>query len=112
MRVFTFGEATTNSDSGHRCGPDAYPANANANVRDGACAESKDEIYGQGRYIKQLKTWAQEAARLAAPSADFWSVRSVVESSEQLTVRQNQAESPVRSRDDGVMVSVVNGGTM
>lgn len=32
MRVFTFGEAKANPDSGHRCGPDAHPANAN--VRD------------------------------------------------------------------------------
>ena len=32
--------------------------------------------------MQQLATWAQEAARLAAPSADFWSVRGVVESSQ------------------------------
>ena len=62
--------------------------------------------------MQQLATWAQEAARLAAPSADFWSVRGVVESSEQLTVRQNLAESPVRARDEGVMVSVVQAGAM
>ena len=62
--------------------------------------------------MQQLATWAQEAARLAAKSADFWSVRGVVESSEQLTVRQNLAESPVRARDEGVMVSVVQAGAM
>ena len=62
--------------------------------------------------MQQLETWAQEAARLAAPSADFWSVRGVVETSEQLTVRQNLAESPVRGRDAGVMVSVVQAGAM
>src|SRR5205823_12900157 len=57
-------------------------------------------------------TWAREAARLAAPTADFWSARSVMETAEQLTVRQNLAESPVRSRDEGVMVCVVNAGAM
>jgi len=62
--------------------------------------------------MEQLETWALEAARLAAPAADFWSVRGVVESSEQLMVRQNLAESPVRSRDEGVMVCVVDAGAM
>ncbi len=62
--------------------------------------------------MKQLETWTHEAARLAAPLADFWSVRFVSESSEQLTVRQNLAESPVRCRDEGVMVCVVNAGAM
>ncbi|APW37385.1 peptidase C69 [Rhodoferax koreense] len=62
--------------------------------------------------MDKLEIWAQEAARLAAPEADFWSVRHVVESAEQLNVRQNLAESPVRTHDEGVMVCVVSGGAM
>jgi predicted Zn-dependent protease len=62
--------------------------------------------------MDKLETWAREAARLAAPTADFWSARGVTETSEQLTVRQNLAESPVRARDEGVMVCVVDRGSM
>ena len=47
----------------------------------------------------------------AAPAVDFWSVRHVLETSESLTVRQNVAESPERSRSEGVMVCVVQGGS-
>jgi predicted Zn-dependent protease len=49
-------------------------------------------------------------AKSTAPVCDFWSVRAVTESTEQLMVRQNVAEAPVRSRDAGVMVSVIDGG--
>jgi predicted Zn-dependent protease len=54
----------------------------------------------------------ETAAKSAAPACDFWSVRHVVETSEQLTVRQNVAQAPARNRDAGVMVSVVDSGGM
>jgi predicted Zn-dependent protease len=56
--------------------------------------------------MNNIESWARQAA----PACDFWSIRAVTESSEQLMVRQNVAEAPVRSRDAGVMVSVVDGG--
>ncbi|MFM2399822.1 MAG: hypothetical protein RL341_1979, partial [Pseudomonadota bacterium] len=56
--------------------------------------------------MSSVETWA----RSAAPACDFWSVRAVTESSEQLMVRQNIAESPARQRDAGVMVTVIDVG--
>lgn len=50
-------------------------------------------------------------AHQAAPAVDFWSVRHVLETSEFLTVRQNIAEPPERSRSEGVMVCVMHGGS-
>jgi predicted Zn-dependent protease len=50
-------------------------------------------------------------ARKAAPSGiQHWAVRGVSERSEQLCVRQNVAEAPALSRDEGVMVTVIDGG--
>jgi len=49
-------------------------------------------------------------ARRAAPAVQHWAVRGVVETSERLTVRQGVAEAPSRSRDAGVMVTVVDRG--
>ncbi|MFC3149103.1 TldD/PmbA family protein [Piscinibacterium candidicorallinum] len=51
-----------------------------------------------------------DRARAQAPACDFWSARAVTETSEQLQVRQNVAEAPSRSRDAGVMVTVMDGG--
>ena len=49
-------------------------------------------------------------ARGAAPAVDFWSVRHVVSTAEQLSVRQNLAEAPVRTTDEGLMVCVADAG--
>ena len=55
-----------------------------------------------------LKTLAQAAA----PACDFWSLRAVVESGESLRVRQDIAQSPSRTHDSGVMITVVDRGGM
>lgn len=53
----------------------------------------------------------ESAARRAAPAGiQHWAVRGVSERSEQLSVRQNVAEAPSRSRDEGAMVTVIDGG--
>ena len=50
-------------------------------------------------------------ARKAAPAGvRHWAVRGVSERSEQLSVRQNIAEAPSLTRDEGVMVTVIDGG--
>lgn len=49
-------------------------------------------------------------ARRAAPAVDRWTVRGVVEDSEELNVRQGAVQAPVRRRDAGVMVSVLDRG--
>ncbi len=49
-------------------------------------------------------------AKRAAPAADFWSVRSVSEQTERISVRDDVAEPPSRQRDAGVMVSVIRHG--
>jgi predicted Zn-dependent protease len=49
-------------------------------------------------------------ARAAAPAVSHWSVRGVVERSEELVVRQGVAQAPVRRLDAGAMVSVVDRG--
>jgi len=54
----------------------------------------------------------EELVRRIAPSADYWSARAVTETSEQLVVRRDVAQAPVRQRDAGVMLSVVREGAM
>ncbi|HJV62974.1 MAG TPA: TldD/PmbA family protein [Albitalea sp.] len=54
----------------------------------------------------------EAAARRAAPAVQHWTVRGVVEESEELTVRQGVAQAPSRCRDAGAMVSVVDRGGM
>ncbi|WP_418321016.1 TldD/PmbA family protein [Piscinibacter sakaiensis] len=49
-------------------------------------------------------------ARRAAPAVTAWSVRGVVERSEDLNVRQGVAQAPSRRHDRGVMVSVSDRG--
>ena len=49
-------------------------------------------------------------ARKAAPATDFWSVRSMSEQAERISVRDDVAEPPARQRDAGVMVSVIKDG--
>lgn len=48
--------------------------------------------------------------RHLAPAVDHWSARFVDETSEQLTVRRDVAETPRRERDTGVMITVTEGG--
>ncbi len=52
----------------------------------------------------------EATARRVAPAVQHWAVRGVVETSEELTVRQGVAQAPSRVRDAGVMVSVVDRG--
>ena len=52
----------------------------------------------------------EAAARRVAPAVQQWALRGVVERSEQLTVRQGVAQAPERSRDAGVMVTVIDRG--
>jgi predicted Zn-dependent protease len=54
----------------------------------------------------------EELARRTAPPADYWSARRVTETSEQLQVRRDVAEAPVRDCDSGAMVSVVRDGAL
>ncbi|WP_119155743.1 TldD/PmbA family protein [Caldimonas tepidiphila] len=56
--------------------------------------------------LDQLETHA----RRVAPAVDHWAVRGLHEKSEQLQVRQDIAEAPLRSRDAGAMVTVVHRG--
>lgn len=51
----------------------------------------------------------ERTARQAAPACDAWSLRAVSERTEQLTVRNDVAESPWRMTDAGAMVTVVRG---
>lgn len=51
----------------------------------------------------------ERIAAQAAPTCDAWSVRAVSERTEQLTVRNDVAESPWRMTDAGAMVTVVRG---
>jgi len=52
----------------------------------------------------------EEIARRSAPAADYWSARLVSQQSEQLQVRRDVPEAPVRNRDHGAMVSVMQHG--
>jgi predicted Zn-dependent protease len=54
--------------------------------------------------------WLESRARAAAPACQFWSLRAVTESGESLRVRQDIAEAPSRSRDSGLMISMVDRG--
>ena len=60
--------------------------------------------------IDALRLRAQ--AQAAAPACDFWSLRAVSESAESLRVRQDIAEAPSRTRDSGLMITVVDRGGM
>lgn len=51
-------------------------------------------------------------AQAAAPACRFWSLRAVVEAGESLRVRQDIAEAPSRTRDSGLMITVVDRGGM
>ena len=54
----------------------------------------------------------ESLSRRTAPACDFWSVRSVSELSERITVRDDVAEPPSRQRDAGVMVQVMRDGAL
>ncbi|HEU4459638.1 MAG TPA: TldD/PmbA family protein [Methylibium sp.] len=60
--------------------------------------------------LDTLESNAARAAAVLPSSTSHWSLRGVSERSEQLAVRQGVAEAPRRSRDEGVMVSVIDGG--
>jgi predicted Zn-dependent protease len=60
--------------------------------------------------LDALESAAARAAVCLPASAQHWSVRGVAEHSEQLCVRRGVAEAPRRTRDEGVMVSVIDGG--
>ena len=57
-----------------------------------------------------LETHARRAAAVLPASATHWAARGVSEISEQLAVRHGVAEAPKRSYDEGVMLTVVDGG--
>jgi len=54
----------------------------------------------------------EATARRAAPAVQQWSVRGVVERSEEISVRQGVVQAPRLARDAGVMVSVVDRGAL
>ena len=60
--------------------------------------------------LDTLETTARRAAGQLPTSTRHWAVRGMTEFAEQLCVRQDVAEAPRRSQDDGVMVSVLDGG--
>ena len=60
--------------------------------------------------LDTLETTARRAAGRLPASIRHWAVRGMTEFAEQLCVRQGVAEAPRRSQDDGVMVSVLDGG--
>ncbi|MEN9545107.1 MAG: hypothetical protein RLZZ598_1940 [Pseudomonadota bacterium] len=60
--------------------------------------------------LDTLEIHARRAAGRLPASTIHWAVRGVREHSEQLSVRSDVAEAPSRSQDDGVMVTVVDGG--
>src|SRR5688572_18693894 len=60
--------------------------------------------------LDTLETHARRAAAVLPASASHWAARGVSEISEQLAVRHGVAEAPKRSRDEGVMLTVVDGG--
>ena len=57
-----------------------------------------------------LETRARRAAGRLPSSTRHWAVRGVHEQSERLSVRDDVAEAPSRAYDQGVMVTVVDGG--
>ncbi len=52
----------------------------------------------------------EAAARRTAPAVQQWAVRAVVETSEELEVRQGVTRAPRRRRDAGAMVTVIDRG--
>ena len=60
--------------------------------------------------LDTIETHARRAAAVLPASATHWAARGVSETSEQLAVRHGVAEAPKRSRDEGVMLTVVDGG--
>ena len=60
--------------------------------------------------LDHLEATARRAAAALPSSVSHWSVRGLSERSEQLTVRQGVLEAPRRLADEGVMVTVVDGG--
>lgn len=60
--------------------------------------------------LDTLEALAPRAAAVLPSSTAHWSLRGVVERSEKLALRQDVAEAPQRSRDAGVMLSVIDGG--
>lgn len=60
--------------------------------------------------LDTLEPRARRAAAVLPASASHWAARGVCEVSEQLSVRHGVAEAPRRCRDEGVMLTVVDGG--
>ena len=60
--------------------------------------------------LDSLEQHARRAASHLPASTRHWAVRGVHEDSERLSVRDGVTEAPSRSRDDGAMVTVVDGG--
>jgi len=60
--------------------------------------------------FETLESNARRVAERLPASTTHWAVRGVREFSEQLCVRQSVAEAPRRAHDEGVMVTVVDGG--
>ncbi len=60
--------------------------------------------------LDTLESHARRAAGRLPPSTRHWAVRGVHERSERLSVRDDVTEAPSRALDDGVMVTVVDGG--
>lgn len=60
--------------------------------------------------LDTLEIHARRAAGRLPASTRHWSVRGVHERSERLSVRDDVTEAPSRALDDGVMVTVVDGG--
>ncbi len=60
--------------------------------------------------LDQLESITQRAAASLPGGVAHWSVRGVRESSEQLGVRDGVAAAPRRSRDEGAMLTVLDGG--
>jgi predicted Zn-dependent protease len=60
--------------------------------------------------LDRLESVAARAAAALPDRVTRWTLRGVAELSEQLSVRRGVAEAPRRLRDEGVMVSVIDGG--
>jgi predicted Zn-dependent protease len=60
--------------------------------------------------LDTLESTARRAADALPHSVAHWTVRGVSEVSEQLGVRHGVLEAPRRQRDEGVMLTVVDGG--
>lgn len=60
--------------------------------------------------LDTLDSTARRASAVLPATTAHWAVRGVSERSEQLSVRDGVAEAPKRIRDEGVMVTVVDGG--